>query len=325
MGLSMTAIRKPGKVTENVTLIDFKYEGVAGVGGIYLIEAGKKCLIDSGSKDGAPHVIKTLKELNAFPPDYVIITHSHWDHSQGVPLLQKKAKQEQKSFEIFASEKAIPLLEDQSYNEVFKQKRYDNIKDASPLKEGDIIDLEGLALKIIDVPGHSKDHIALLDEKNRNIFLGDSIGIKIGDNAFLSPIMPPFWNKDDYYATLEKLRQIPFDSVCLDHFGYIYDDEVQTILDESRNVTDQELRIYEIAEENDKLDDLDYLTDLFMKEMNPIIPELKIEKFVMRNMLGFINTARKIVRKEPIAVANILLKETLGMKVKGYKIAKGIE
>ena len=138
----MTAIRKPGKVTENVTLIDFKYEGVAGVGGIYLIEAGKKCLIDSGSKDGAPHVIKTLKELNAFPPDYVIITHSHWDHSQGVPLLRKKAKQEQKSIEVFASEKAIPLLEDQSYNEVFKQKRFDNIKDTFPLKEGDIIDLE---------------------------------------------------------------------------------------------------------------------------------------------------------------------------------------
>ena len=321
----MTAIREPGKVTENITLIDFQYEGVAGVGAVYLIEAGKKCLIDSGSREGAPHIIKTLKEMSAFPPDYVIITHSHWDHSQGVPLLRKKANQEQKTFEVFASEKAIPLLEDQSYNNVFKTTKFDNITDVSPLKEGDIVDLEGLMLEIIDVPGHSKDHIALYDESNKNIFLGDSIGIKIGDNAFLSPIMPPFWDTNEFYTTLEKLKQIPFESVCLDHFGYIYGDEAKSILDESRKITDQEWSIYEVAEQNGKLDDLDFLVELFIRDMKPVIPELKVEKFMMRFMLGFINSIRKIIRKDPYAVANILLKQTLEMKVKGYKISKGIE
>ncbi|MFX1282606.1 MAG: hypothetical protein ACFFB5_03090 [Promethearchaeota archaeon] len=67
-------------------------------------------------------------------------------------MLRKKAKQKQKSFETIASEKAIPLLEDQSYNEVLKSKRFENIKDVSPLKEGDIIDFDGLNLKVIDVP-----------------------------------------------------------------------------------------------------------------------------------------------------------------------------
>lgn len=325
VGSLLTAIREPGKVTDNITLIDFKYEGVAGVGGVYLVEAGKSCLIDTGSKDGAVHVVKTLKELNAFPPDYVIITHSHWDHSQGVPLLRKKAKQKQKSFETFASEKAIPLLEDQSYNEVLKSKRFENIKDVSPLKEGDIIDLDGLSLKVIDVPGHNKDHIALLDENNKNIFLGDSIGIKVGDNAFLSPIMPPFWNTDDYFKTIEKLKKIDFESVCLNHFGYIYGDEAANILEESRKSYEQEWEVYEIAEQNGKLDDLDYIVDLVMKEMNPVIPELRIEKFMMRFMLVFINSIRKLARKEPFAVANILLKQTLEMKVKGYKISKGIK
>ena len=135
--------------------------------------------------------------MNAFPPDYVILTHSHWDHSQGIPTFRNKAKEVQKSFETFASEKAIPLLEDQSYNEVLKLKQFENIKDVSPLKEGDIINLDGINLKVIDVPGHNTDHIALLDENNKNIFLGDSIGIKVGDKAFLSPIMPPYWNTND--------------------------------------------------------------------------------------------------------------------------------
>ena len=59
--------------------------------------------------------------------------------------------------------------------------------------------------------------------------------------------------------------------------------------------------------------------------MNPVIPEFKIEKIVMSNMLGIINMGRKVFGKEPMTVANLLLKQTLEMKVKGYKISKGIE
>ncbi|MFX1282607.1 MAG: hypothetical protein ACFFB5_03095 [Promethearchaeota archaeon] len=56
----------------------------------------------------------------------------------------------------------------------------------------------------------------------------------MGDNAFLSPIMPTFWNTDDYLKTNEKLKKIDFESVCLNHFGYIYGDEAINILEESR-------------------------------------------------------------------------------------------
>lgn len=61
-----------------------------------------------------------------------------------------------------------------------------------------------------------------------------------------------------------------------------------------------------------------------MKKMNSVIPELRIEKFMMRFMLGFINLIKKLARKELFTVANILLKQTLEMKVKGYKISKSI-
>lgn len=88
----MTAIREPRKINDNTTLIDYGYEGVVRIGAVYLVEARKKCLIDSGSKEGASRIVKTLKELDAFPPDYVILTHSHYDHSQGIPVMRKKAR-----------------------------------------------------------------------------------------------------------------------------------------------------------------------------------------------------------------------------------------
>lgn len=215
------------------------------------------------------------------------------------------------------------MLEDQSFNKYLQPKKsFENIIDVSPLNEGDIIDLDGLILKIFDVPGHSKDHIAILDEKNKSVFIGDAIGTKVGDNAFLSPLMVPFWNRDDYYASLDKLRQMDYDSLCLANFGYIYDTEAKQILDESRSTYDREWQIYETAEEKGKLDDMDYIIDSFLTEFNPVIPEFKIEKFMMRFLLGLVNSVRKIMRKEPVAVANILLKQTLTWHIKAYEMFK---
>ncbi|MFX0114541.1 MAG: hypothetical protein ACFFB3_08330, partial [Candidatus Hodarchaeota archaeon] len=65
----MTAIREPGKINDNTTLIDSGLFGVAGVGAVYLVEAGKTCLVDSGTKEEASRIIQALKTMNAFPPD----------------------------------------------------------------------------------------------------------------------------------------------------------------------------------------------------------------------------------------------------------------
>ena len=46
----MTAIRETGKINENPMLIDFGMSGAARTGAVYLIEAGKSCLIDPEEK-----------------------------------------------------------------------------------------------------------------------------------------------------------------------------------------------------------------------------------------------------------------------------------
>ncbi len=44
-----------------------------------------------------------------------------------------------------------------------------------PVKQGDVIDLGDRLLEIIDLPGHTKGSIAILDRKNRFLIGGDSI------------------------------------------------------------------------------------------------------------------------------------------------------
>lgn len=271
----MTAIRKEGKVNDDTTLIDIRMFGIPGITAMYLIEGGKTCLIDGGTHTEARKILRQLKELNAFPPDMIIVTHSHWDHCQAIPFLSQRAKKEGKEIEILASVKAIPNLRDQSFNEIFGTGPYNNIElDVTPLKEGDIIDLNGIPLKIFETPGHMTDHIAILDEKNKNLFVGDSLGDKISDKVFVPPFMPPYWDEDAFLNTIEKIRKIKYSSICLAHFGYIYEDEAQNILDESVANYNQWWKIYK--ENIEYLDDIPHLIENIILK---VIPKPVVEQF----------------------------------------------
>jgi glyoxylase-like metal-dependent hydrolase (beta-lactamase superfamily II) len=296
----MTAIRETGKLNENTTLLDINMMGVPGVTGLYLIESGKKCIIDGGTGTESRKIIRQLKDLNFFPPDMIIITHSHWDHTQAIPLMLTKAEREGKNIKIFASEKAIPNLRDQSFNDVFGVGPYTNIEaDIIPLKENDTVDLNGITLEIFDVPGHMSDHIAILDTKNKNIFIGDALGDKVGDNFFIPAFMPPYWDKNAFLNSIDKLRGLDYNSISLAHFGYIYGDEAKSILDESVSVFETWWNIYE--ENEDKLDDIEYMINTIIDKK--ILPKTALEKFpemLVHGVLTWLSSGYRIYNDIPL-------------------------
>jgi glyoxylase-like metal-dependent hydrolase (beta-lactamase superfamily II) len=298
-------------------LIDIGMYGVAGVTAVYLIEGKNKCLIDGGTRTEAKRLWHALKALNAFPPDMIIATHSHYDHVQAIPFLRREATKKGKTIKVLASEKAIPLMADQSYNEVFDAAPYENIPNVTPLREGDVVDLDGVSLRVFESPGHHKDHIALLDETNRTLFVGDAIGIKISDGISLPPFMPPFWDPEAFYDTINKLKQIDYEALCLAHFGYICGDEAHSILDEA--VTTYE-SWWELFEKNaDKMDDVDYIHQLAMREMNVASTDLPIISPKLKLLYGLAVGWHKLIRRTPPAVSDFLSKAVIGMLVDGYK------
>ena len=115
--------------------------------------------------------------------DEIILTHEHWDHTQGaVPLVQAMGR----DVTVYTSSKAKPIIEGPT------RMAYDYgvgtigpVKNIIPLEEGDVVDLGGAELEIMDVCGHAPGHVALYDRANRNIFLGDSIGNKIDPTTFV--------------------------------------------------------------------------------------------------------------------------------------------
>ncbi len=316
----MPAIRQQGRINDSTTLIDIGMYGVAGVTAVYLINGRKKCLIDGGTRTGAKRVVRALREIGAFPPDLIIVTHSHYDHTQGIPVLRREAAKSGKNIEVLALEKAIPLLKDQSWNEVLERGPHESIQDVTSLREGDVVDLGSTTLKVYEAPGHTWDQIAIMDESSKNLFVGDAIGDKIADHTSIPPFYPPSWDLGAFRATINRLKQLDYESISLAHFGYIYGDEVRHLLDEANVTCETWWRLFD--KYADKLEDIRFMREAVLSEIKPIVPDVKIESPRLKALFALICAWRKLTGKPYLPVGVLLLDGVLKNLAAGYKTFK---
>jgi len=227
----MVVINSEGKVNENTYLIDGQLFRMKGYMAVYVIQnEGMRMMIDTSSSLMARKIMKKIKEFGLYPIHKILLTHSHFDHVQGVGRL--KALQKEAEIEVLASENAIDNLKNpEKMNEGLEVDPAENV---TPLKEGDIIDLNGLELEILNFFGHTQDHIALLDEKNKNIFTGDAILNRYDRETFSPTFMPPDFNESELFKTFEKLRKMKkkLNSISLSHFGVWAGEDCERIINE---------------------------------------------------------------------------------------------
>jgi glyoxylase-like metal-dependent hydrolase (beta-lactamase superfamily II) len=88
-------------------------------------------------------------------PIKLVISHSDQDHTGG-----------QKYF-------GTPAMHPAEYARYFT--KGNEGRTVEPLWEGQVIDLGGVALEVVLIPGHTPGSIALLDRANRRLFVGDTV------------------------------------------------------------------------------------------------------------------------------------------------------
>lgn len=113
----------------------------------------KAVLIDSGANcPNAADIAKTLTDK----PIMLLNTHGDGDHTSGT--------------DGFERIHIHPL----DYIHCNIQNRYSHTALVA-INDGDVIELGSRPLRIIHIPGHTKGSVAVLDEKNRVLYAGDTV------------------------------------------------------------------------------------------------------------------------------------------------------
>ena len=121
----------------------------------FLIEGGDcAVLLDSCASGGADFKAAVLSLTNK--PIKLVLSHSDQDHTGGQEYFQCR-----------------PLMHPAEYARY--STRGNKGKIVAPLWEGDVIDLGGMELEVVLIPGHTPGSIALLDRANRRLFVGDTV------------------------------------------------------------------------------------------------------------------------------------------------------
>jgi len=129
--------------------------------------------------------------------------------------------------------------------------------------------------------------------------------------------MPPSWDPGAFLSSINKLKQVDYDSLCLAHYGYIYGDEARSILDEAVSTCETWWQLFE--RNADKLNDAAYMLETVWKEINPGTPEIRIISPKLKVLYGLLTGWNRLTGKTPPPVSNLLLRSILEQLAAGYR------
>ena len=204
---------------------------VPGGEAFLLITEEKAAIIDAGFSFTAKPMVKKIKEeLGDRPLDYILLSHSHYDHISGSSLMKKTWP----NVQILSAEHAAKVFEKKKVmktiakmNRVaamyFKKSQFFNndlsrIHTDRVVKNGDIIDLGSIKLEVIEAPGHTRDSLAFWCESERLVMTCETMGVLAGNDMIMPACLVGFKSTMDFIDKLEELRPM---KMLYPHYGII--------------------------------------------------------------------------------------------------------
>lgn len=100
-----------------------------------------------------------------------------------------------------------------------------------PVTEGEVFDLGGITLRVVELPGHTRGSIGLVCKEKGLLYAGDAL------NGSLWLFLPESMNLETYIKTIQKAQQIDFDKLVMAHEPQLADKSVlEDFLDCAENL-----------------------------------------------------------------------------------------
>lgn len=237
----------------------FKYKGITiynvspvrgGDSFLFIFEDGTSFIYDSGFGFSSDRLYENIKAvLGDRNLDYILLSHSHYDHALGSACLTVKYPE----VKVVAFSYAAKILEKESARTVMRRLNKDaavihNVTEFNDyvdylhadikVEDNDILDMNGHKIQIISLPGHTKDCVAfyLMEEK---LLLGtETLGMYVADGLVMPSFLVGYHMSLD---SIDKVRKMVYsangdraiEAYFIPHWGLIEGDDVDTFLEES--------------------------------------------------------------------------------------------
>ena len=137
----------------------------------YIIYNDKDCIVvDPGNyQDTENDDIKNFINDHNLKLNYVLLTHCHIDHILGLKFLYDNYKMDvyipEGELDMYKSSENIAIM--------YGLNLYSHLHSVQPIKSNSKLSFSNTNIEIINVPGHSPDHLAYFFSDNKICFSGD--------------------------------------------------------------------------------------------------------------------------------------------------------
>lgn len=143
--------------------------GVAATNCYFLYREGSKKCVVIDAPDKGKEIAAALGK-HGFEIEALLLTHGHFDHIWGASELRQVT-----GAKIYALDAEQPLLEDSSLNVSAQSGRPCTVKVNKYFKDGDVLEIADIKIKVIATPGHTAGSCCFYVEEAGILVAGDTL------------------------------------------------------------------------------------------------------------------------------------------------------
>ncbi len=199
-------------------------------------------LFDSGFGFCSEDLYKNIQSvLGERTLDYVLLTHSHYDHCLGSAYLRKMYP----DMKVIAFEYAAKIMGKESARTTMKRLNdaaaktngvssyndyFDYLIADISVNDGEILDLNGHKVEVVLLPGHTRDSVAYYFKDEKMLLGTETLGMYVKDGLVMPSFLVGYKMSLD---SITKAKSFNLNYYVIPHWGLLEGDDISLFLDES--------------------------------------------------------------------------------------------
>lgn len=260
--------------------------GVIDGDSAYLIDDGKTAILyDSGFAFTGYELAENIKKiLGERALDYILLTHSHYDHVLGSIYVKKKYPNAkivvgEYAAKIFEKPTAKALMRELDKNNAIAHGvlEYEDLIDELSVditvRDNDVLKIGDMTFEVLALPGHTKCSIGFYLRENKLLLGCETLGLYSGNED----VMPCYLvGYEMAINSIKRAMAMDIETILVPHFGLLDENQTKIYLEKSYdNAIEVAEDIMDIFEGGGRDEDaFEYVSDRFykgrLKEVYPL-------------------------------------------------------